>query len=287
MKTCVSSYSFQPMLSSGELTQLQLIGKVKEMGFDGIEFIDLMPENGMSVEEYAKRLRDESEKKNLPIVNYTIGAELLNRPLDEECERLFKQVDIAEILGASGMRHDATGGFNAPQSAYCGFDQALPTLIEGCRRVTEYAAEKGISTMVENHGYFAQDSDRSKSSSRELQTRTSVCSLTWATSPAPMTLRTRRWAESQNTQSTSMPRISTSRAAQSPIPARILPQQSRNYLRGAVIGHGNIPVAQCIGILKRAGYDKYVSIEFEGIEQTVTGIEIGLENLKRFIAEAE
>lgn len=63
MKTCVSSYSFQPMLSSGELTQLQLIGKVKEMGFDGIEFIDLMPEDGMSVEEYAKRLRDKSEKK--------------------------------------------------------------------------------------------------------------------------------------------------------------------------------------------------------------------------------
>ena len=79
MKTCVSSYSFQPMLSSGEITQLQLIGKVKEMGFDGIEFIDLMPENGMSVEEYAKRLRDESEKTGLPIVNYTIGAELLNR----------------------------------------------------------------------------------------------------------------------------------------------------------------------------------------------------------------
>lgn len=50
MKTCVSSYSFQPMLSSGELTQLQLIGKVKEMGFDGIEFIDLLPEDGMSVE---------------------------------------------------------------------------------------------------------------------------------------------------------------------------------------------------------------------------------------------
>lgn len=49
MKTCVSSYSFQPMLSGGELTQLQLIGKVKEMGFDGIEFIDLMPEDGMSV----------------------------------------------------------------------------------------------------------------------------------------------------------------------------------------------------------------------------------------------
>lgn len=178
MKTCVSSYSFQPMLSSGEITQLQLIGKVKEMGFDGIEFIDLLPESGMSVEDYAKRLRDESEKTGLPIVNYTIGAELLNRPLDEECERLFKQVDIAEILGASGMRHDATGGYNAPLSAYCGFEQALPTLVEGCRRVTEYAAEKGISTMVENHGFLRRTATALKSSSRESQTPISVCSLT-------------------------------------------------------------------------------------------------------------
>lgn len=143
MKTCVSSYSFQPMLSSGEITQLQLIGKVKEMGFDGIEFIDLLPENGMSVEDYAKRLRDESEKTGLPIVNYTIGAELLNRPLDEECERLFKQVDIAEILGASGMRHDATGGYNAPLSAYCGFEQALPTLVEGCPQSDRICRREG------------------------------------------------------------------------------------------------------------------------------------------------
>ena len=56
-----------------------------------------------------------------------------------------------------------------------------------------------------------------------------------------------------------------------------------NYLRGAIIGHGDIPVVQCLSVLKRSGYDGYVSIEFEGIESTMTGIEIGLENLKRFI----
>ena len=260
MKTCVSSYSFQPMLSSGEITQLQLIGKVKEMGFDGIEFIDLLPENGMSVEDYAKRLRDESEKKGLPIVNYTIGAELLNRPLDEECERLFKQVDIAEILGASGMRHDATGGYNAPLSAYCGFEQALPTLVEGCRRVTEYAAEKGISTLVENHGFFAQDSARVEK----------------------LVTGVAKYAKHVHAKDFHI------KSGSEPDPGRgFFRSRAGNYLRGAVIGHGNIPVAQCVGILRRAGYDKYVSIEFEGIEQPLTGIEIGLENLKRFIAEAK
>ena len=245
MKTCVSSYSFQPMLSGGELTQLQLIGKVKEMGFDGIEFIDLMPEDGMSVEEYAKRLRDESEKKNLPIVNYTIGAELLNRPLDEECERLFRQIDIAEILGASGMRHDATGGFNAPQSAYCGFAQALPTLIEGCRRVTEYAAEKGISTMVENHGYFAQDSDRVEKlvtgvANPNFGLLVDMGNFACADDPSDKAVgRVAKYAKHVHAKDFHI------KSGSEPDPGRgFFRSRAGNYLRGAVIGHGNIPVVQ-------------------------------------------
>ncbi|NLD88350.1 MAG: hypothetical protein GX633_08870 [Clostridiales bacterium] len=46
-----------------------------------------------------------------------------------------------------------------------------------------------------------------------------------------------------------------------------------------------MPVQQCLGIIARSGYDGYVSIEFEGMEEVMTGIEIGVENLKRFIAE--
>ena len=111
MKTCVSSYSFQPMLSSGEITQLQLIGKVKEMGFDGIEFIDLMPEDGMSVEEYAKRLRDEKKKKNLPIVRSRRRDR--RRGGDNESVVLSRPAEI-RALGADKLigRHFAAGGID-------------------------------------------------------------------------------------------------------------------------------------------------------------------------------
>ena len=57
-----------------------------------------------------------------------------------------------------------------------------------------------------------------------------------------------------------------------------------NYLRGSIIGHGNVPVRQCIGNLKRAGYDGYVSIEFEGMEDCEQALEIGLENLQACVA---
>lgn len=288
MKTCVSSYSFQPLLKSGELTQLQLIEKVKLMGFDAIEFIDLMPECGLSEKEYAKKLRDESERVGIPIINYTIGADLLNRPLDEECERLFAQVDIAEILGAAGMRHDAAWGYKDERAAYLGFDDALPTIAEGCRRVTEYAAAKGIVTMVENHGYFAQDSDRVEKIVNSVANENfglliDMGNFACADDPSDKAVgKLARYAKFVHAKDFHIKNGSEPNPGQGYFMSR-----GGNYLRGAIIGHGNIPVAQCINILAKAGYDKYISVEFEGMEDNIKGIEIGLENLKRYIGSAK
>jgi sugar phosphate isomerase/epimerase len=55
-----------------------------------------------------------------------------------------------------------------------------------------------------------------------------------------------------------------------------------NYLRGAIVGHGNAPVDQCINILKASGYDGWISLEFEGLENPLTGTSIGCKYLKRF-----
>ena len=56
-----------------------------------------------------------------------------------------------------------------------------------------------------------------------------------------------------------------------------------NYLRGTIIGHGEAHIAQSIGILKRAGYDGFVTVEFEGTEDNLTGIGLGRKNLVRFM----
>lgn len=288
MKTCVSSYSFQPLLKSGELSQLQLIKKAKDMGFDGIEFTDLLPDNGQSAEEYAKMLREESERVGIPIVNYTIGADLLNRPLDEECERLCRQVDIAEILGAGGMRHDAAWGYNDGRAAYLGFDDALPTLIEGCRRVTDYAAKKGIVTMVENHGYFAQDSERVEKlvnavADKNFGLLIDLGNFACVDDPSDKAVgKLARYAKFVHAKDFHI------KNGSEPNPGKgYFMSRGGNYLRGAIIGHGNIPVAQCINILAKAGYDEYVSVEFEGMEDSIKGIEIGLENLRRYIDAAK
>jgi len=42
-------------------------------------------------------------------------------------------------------------------------------------------------------------------------------------------------------------------------------------------------VYQSIQTLKNAGYDGYVTVEFEGMEDNLRGIRIGLDNLRKFI----
>ncbi len=108
-------------------------------------------------------MREECARLGLPVVAYTVGADFLfgaGGDWRAEAKRLREEVRVAHALGAPCMRHDATGGFPREHHGPRGFDDALPILIQGCRAVTEYAAEFGIRTTVENHGCFCQDSER-------------------------------------------------------------------------------------------------------------------------------
>lgn len=285
MKFSVSSYSFQKLLNNGTYTQRDLIAIAKDMGFDAVEYTDLMPEDGMTDLEYAKVLRAEAEKHGIEISAYTIGADFLKKDLDEEVKRLYGQVDVTAALGAKRMRHDATGGFPEPEAKYRSFDGALPILAEGCRRVTEYAAEKGIETMVENHGYFCQDSVRVASLVNAVNhpnfgLLVDIGNFMCADDePAAAVGRVAGFAKHVHAKDFIF------KSGNGPDPGDgFFRTRGGNYLRGTVVGHGAVPVYQCIQTLKRSGYDSFVTIEFEGVEDNLWAIKTGLENLKKYSA---
>jgi sugar phosphate isomerase/epimerase len=288
MKIGVSSYSFSRLVQSGALAQIDVIQKAKEIGFDVIEFSTIKVPEGKTLPEFAADLRAEAQAVGMEIVNYTIGADFLRGSqgnLTAEIERVQREVDVAAILGTPGMRHDATFGWPADHIGPKSFDAALPRLAEGCRAVTEYAASKGIKTMVENHGFFCQESFRVEKLITAVDHPNFGVLVDMGNflcadeEPASAVARLMPFAFHCHAKDFHV------KPGTDVAPGKgWFQSRAGNYLRGAIIGHGNVPVLQCLKVLQRDGYGGVLSIEYEGIEDVLLGIQIGHDNLRRMVA---
>lgn len=281
MKTCVTSYSFGPYFSEDSLGYLGIIDKAAEMGFDGIEFID---GGYMNEKDAAKKIKERCAEKGITPVALAVGANFLSADKNAEIERLKKHVEFAAECGMSLMRHDVCYGYPASMKHSRGYANALPVVAECCREVTKFAEQLGVKTMTENHGYFSQDAARVESL---------INAVAHDNFGALVDCGNFMCADEDPTLSV---------AIMAPYAFHVhakdffrksgmdvnpgegwFKTRGGNYIRGAIIGHGDAKVYQSIQTLKGAGYDGFVTVEFEGMEDNLRGIRVGLDNLKRFI----
>lgn len=283
MKISVSSYSFQQYIKAGKLTQLDTVAKAKEMGFDAIEFTDMMADGLEAQKELARQIRAEADRVGIDINAYTIGANLFRESDEEnakEVERLKGQLEVAAILGAKVMRHDVCYTLSKTGNGRS-FDLMLPTIAANARAVTEYAQSLGIRTCSENHGFIAQDSDRVERLFNAVDHDNYGLLVDMGNflcadeNPVIAVSRVAPYAVHVHAKDF---RYTSEGSAN-----RGFMTRGANYIAGTVIGEGVVPVKQCLAILKRAGYDGYVSVEYEGVEDCIAGISRGLANLKNFI----
>lgn len=282
MKIAVSAYSFYQAITAGRMNILDVIPKAKEMNFDGVEITNVgIPYEALL--ECAPKLHAQSKEYGLPIVAYLTSADLIANDLDTEVARLKKEVELAATMGAPMMRHDASGGTDA-KGNFIPFEQGLPILIEGYRRVTEFAAGLGVHTMIENHGYYSQDSARVKALIEGVNHKNFgwlvdignfICadedSVSAVTVAAPYAVHAH--AKDFHYKDGALPKPRSG----------WFNTRGGNLIRGAMIGHGMIDIPGCIAALRAAGYDKWLSIEFEGMEDCVFAIEEGYANLKSYL----
>ena len=285
MKIGVSSYSYQRLLNQGK-TYFEICDHAKKTGFDAIEFTDLNTQNGKgetTQEDLAVSIREYCEKIGLEITAYTIGADLLNgrgcAPA-EEPERLMGKLDIAALLGAKIMRHDvfwSMAGFKDWRGAV---DKIVPAI----REVSDYAAEKGIRTCTENHGLIMQDSERLVYLMRAVD----HANYGWLVdmgnflcadeAPQHAVGIAAPWAVHVHAKD-----FLFKSGEQEKPEGGWLTTRGGNYLRGTVAGHGVVPVRACVNILKAAGYQGTLSLEFEGMEENLPAIEAGCAYLRKLV----
>lgn len=285
MKISVSSYSFFSAIKKGVITPFECIAKAKELGFDAIEFVDFInfdANDRKNWKETAKKLKAECDRAGIEISSLTVGADLLQKP-DEDMKKLKEFLEIGEILGVKYMRHDATVGYPRNSDKYVSFDSVVDELAERFRKITELAEEKGIRTMTENHGYFSQDSDRveklySKIGHKNFGLLCDIGNFMCADEdPALAVARVAPYAIYVHCKDFILKPYYSEDPGEGSFKTR-----AGNYLIGTIIGHGNVPVKQCLSILKSCGYDGYIAVEFEGMEDSFDGVRIGADNIRKY-----
>ena len=284
MKIGVSSYSFSKHLKDEKKGYSDILRIASEIGFDGVEFIDLVqPAWGIEGDatELAERIREDAERLGLKVPAYTVAANFLCDDPEAEVARICACLDVAKLLGAGVLRHDAA--FALKKLPGYTWESGIRDMAPYIRRVAEYGASLGIRTSTENHGYFYQDAARVE----ELMRAVGHPNYGWLVDignficadndPVTSVLRAAPYAVHAHAKDFIL------KDAIVPAPAGFNRSRGGRLWRGTTLGHGMIPVAECIKTLVQSGYDGWFSLEFEGQEENLAALRHGYEYLSACI----
>lgn len=274
MKLCVSSYSYSQAYSP-KFTIVDAIEHANKTGFDGMEFQSGTCLNGLSAMDTMKFLADKCAENDMKIYNFIGAVNLLADDISQQIEKGKRIIDEAKAIGSPMVRCDTLSGNGFGAAGSGGMRAAIKRIAEGIGKVADYAGENGIKLIVENHGRIMQDSiiveELINTVNRPnygalVDVGNFLCA---DENPIEGVGRMSRYAMHVHLKD-----FHFKSGNEVFLPSRgWFGTRGGNYLRGAVLGHGTVPVWQCVRILAENGYNGALSLEFEGIEDTLMAIE--------------
>lgn len=283
MKIGVSTYSFGKYVK--ELGMLGVLDKIKEYGAEAVDFVPF-EENHEKALTLAAEYKAHMDSIGLMGGCYCVGANFLANDREAVVKKLCEEADVAKVLGTK-MRFDVAYGFDPSVKIKRSYDSFLESgAIDYIRQVVDYAESIGVETCTENHGAFSQDSARVEKlinavNRENFGALVDIGNFACADEPSDKAVGIMaQYARHAHAKDFNIkpgykdnPGEGWSRT------------RSDNWIKGTIIGHGDIPIKQCLRIFKKNGYDGILAIEFEGTEDPLFGIRVGIANLKRYLSE--
>ncbi|KPV43928.1 sugar phosphate isomerase/epimerase family protein [Alicyclobacillus ferrooxydans] len=286
MKLGVSTYSLYRAIQHGEMTVLDVFAWTSENGGEHVEIVPM----GFSLHDdlsLVEQILQKSLDTGLDISNYAISANF-SQPTEkefyEEVERVQNEVEIAHRLGVKRMRHDVSWRPIEETSTET-FEYEFPMFVEACQEIADYASQYGIVTSIENHGYYVQSADRVqrivKAVNRwNFRTTLDVGNFLCVDESPYISVK-------KNLSLASMVHLKDFhvRSEQQDPNEGWFRSVSGTFLRGAILGQGDLHLREIMTLIKASDYDGYLSIEFEGLEECKFGTYVSLANAIRMWSE--
>lgn len=303
MKIGLTSYSMNNYIQGGLMSITEVMRFAKEKGAEHIELVPFgftlhNDKTGEFNEPLIKAIVDTSKEIDLPLSNYAVLGDLLKFDLDErraEVERLKRHIDVAAKLGLKTMRHDISS-FRRPleSNTPIAFEREFPIAVETCRELADYASQYGITTLVENHGFFVNGSDRVIRLIEEvgrdnfgllLDTGNFICVDENTVVAVKKCASIAKMVHLKDFYIRKADRLTGNGGLFRCDSGCWFSSNSGEYmLRGSILAQGDLDVWTTLKLIRESGYDGYVSVEFEGMEDGKIGSESGMQ-AARYILE--
>ncbi|MEJ2162889.1 MAG: sugar phosphate isomerase/epimerase [Robiginitalea sp.] len=156
-KLSLAQWSLHEMIEGGQLDPYRFAEKAKSLGFSGVEYVSQLygkqqeaaAFSDEAMQYFVERNNEEAQKHGLQNVLIMID-EQGDLATSEESDRIAavenhcKWVDAAAAMGCHSVRVNLNGS-SEPETW-------IPNSVDGLRRLATYASDKNINVLVENHG---------------------------------------------------------------------------------------------------------------------------------------
>jgi len=234
--------------------------------------------------DMVEKIRQRAHERGVPLANYVVAADFRDPDLDAQVERLKAHLNVASVLGIPLFRHDVVA-WDWREKDQAEFERTFEAIVPVCRQIARYAATLGITTSIENHGMSMNNSERVRRLVEAvdmpnfrvtLDVGNFLCVDELPQSAVPQTLP---YASAVHLKDFYIRDFS-------PGDGWLTTVAERSIL-GAIVGFGDLPMRSLISSIKSSGFDGPISIEFEGLEDSLIGAGIGLANAQRMWNEVE
>jgi len=291
MKVGLSTYSMVKKMKQGKMNVLDVLQWVAD---NGGQHVELVPYEFTVVDNYelASQIKEKAAELGLELSAYSLPANFIHSTEEaffEEVERLKKHVDVVHHMGIKIMRHDVTL-FTLPkeQTSIHYYNEHFDEMVKGCQLIADYAKQFDITTTIENHGFNVQTSDRVQQLIQSVNRDNFKTTLDVGNflcideEPLIGVMKNISYAATVHFKD-----FYIRPYYENPGDGEWFRTVHNNYIRGAIVGHGDINIREIVKLVKGYGYDGYITVEFEGMEDCQVGSKIGMDNVRRLWDECK
>ena len=257
MKLGLSMWSVAAAVRAGKIDLPGFIDFAAAQGVEGVELLDYFWQNeAMEIQQVKQQAAD----AGLAIATYSIGNDLIQPDAEARAAQVAdirRAVDVANALETPLVRVFSGNAKGDTSEA-----QGMAWIIEGLAAGADYAQEHGVTLALENHGLLAGRSDQVRHIIETVDSPALRANLD--TGNFLLVGQNPTEAARELAELIALVHFKDFRRASADEPGDTYAGLDGSPFAGTVVGEGQVDLAQVVATLREAGYDGWLSLEYEG-----------------------